>query len=387
MGSIKEGFFELKKGSDIKIKNIIDLLNNKIHLVNRLYQNEKNSIEKDLYFPKNYFVFYESPESGIDYNTEFDLINYNFILIFSFKCSKLKDINNYPLITFLTDDNFENNNNNILINLSIQNNHLSILYQNEYYELSDYEIINDKTYLISIEFYKNKNSKDKVKLTINNEELRKGMNFEQITYKNKVKINLGYINEKIKSKYEKLKNVSNNYDGIIGPVLFLIDYNENPESTSTYKLLEENGIIISSIYKLNNFYDNFMLMNNNFDTKNLFLYENSLNNIKTQNIQFINEGKKEYFIISPLSMINSLCNNTNIFLNDFNTLENIETFYQTFEVPSKHNKATNAKMCLNTIQCFMKNDGMHLLHVLLLKHSSQLFIFKLQGKYELVSFS
>ena len=364
LGSIKEGFFELKKGSDIKIKNIIDLLNNKIHLVNRIYQNEKNSIEKDLYFPKNYFVFYESPESGIDYNTEFDLINYNFILIFSFKCSKRKDINNYPLITFLTDDNFENNNNNndnILINLSIQNNHLSILYQNEYYELSDYEIVNDKTYLISIEFYKNKNSKDKVKLTINNEELRKGMNFEQITYKNKVKINLGYINEKIKSKYEKLKNISNNYDGIIGPVLFLIDYNENPESTSTYKLLEENGIIISSIYKLNNFYDCFMLMNNNFDTKNLFLYENSLNNIKTQNIQFINEGKKEYFIISPLSMINSLCNNTNIFINDFNTLENIETFYQTFEVPSKHNKATNAKMCLNTIQCFMKNDGMHLL--------------------------
>ena len=44
LGSIKEGFFELKKGSDIKIKNIIDLLNNKIHLVNRLYQNEKNSI-------------------------------------------------------------------------------------------------------------------------------------------------------------------------------------------------------------------------------------------------------------------------------------------------------------------------------------------------------
>ena len=368
LGSIKEGFFELKKGSDIKIKNIIDLLNNKIHLVNRLYQNEKNSIEKDLYFPKNYFVFYESPESGIDYNTEFDLINYNFILIFSFKCSKLKDINNYPLITFLTDDNFENNNNNndnILINLSIQNNHLSILYQNEYYELSDYEIINDKTYLISIEFYKNKNSKDKVKLTINNEELRKGMNFEQITYKNKVKINLGYINEKIKSKYEKLKNISNNYDGIIGPVLFLIDYNENPESTSTYKLLEENGIIISSIYKLNNFYDSFMLMNNNFDTKNLFLYENSLNNIKTQNIQFINEGKKEYFIISPLSMINSLCNNTNIFINDFKTLENIETFYQTFGVSSKYNKATNAKMCLNTIQCFMKNDGMHLLILIL----------------------
>ena len=368
LGSIKEGFFELKKGSDIKIKNIIDLLNNKIHLVNRLYQNEKNSIEKDLYFPKNYFVFYESPESGIDYNTEFDLINYNFILIFSFKCSKLKDINNSLLITFLTAENFENNNNNndnILINLSIQNNHLSILYQNEYYELSDYEIINDKTYLISIEFYKNKNSKDKVKLTINNEELRKGMNFEQITYKNKVKINLGYINEKIKSKYEKLKNISNNYDGIIGPVLFLIDYNENPESTSTYKLLEENGIIISSIYKLNNFYDSFMLMNNNFDTKNLFLYENSLNNIKTQNIQFINEGKKEYFIISPLSMINSLCNNTNIFINDFNTLENIETFYQTFEVPSKHNKATNANMCLNTIQCFMKNDGMHLLILIL----------------------
>ena len=191
------------------------------------------------------------------------------------------------------------------------------------------------------------------------------MNFEQITYKNKVKINLGYINEKIKSKYEKLKNISNNYDGIIGPILFLIDHNENPESTSTYKLLEENGIIISSIYKLNNFYDSFMLMNNNFDTKNLFLYENSLNNITTQNIQFINEGKKEYFIISPLSMINSLCNNTNIFINDFNTLENIETFYQTFEIPSKHNKATNAKMCLNTIQCFMKNDGMHLLILIL----------------------
>ena len=75
LGDIKEGFYELKKGNNIKIENILHLLKNKMHLVNQLYKNEKNSTENDIYLSNSYFVFNQFKESGICYNTEFDLFN------------------------------------------------------------------------------------------------------------------------------------------------------------------------------------------------------------------------------------------------------------------------------------------------------------------------
>ena len=72
----------------------------------------------------------------------------------------------------------------------------------------------------------------------------------------------------------------------------------------------------------------------------------------------------EYFIISPLSMQNSINKNMNIFLNYFNSSEinsSNDSFLKTLTIPSRFNKATYAKNSLNIIQNIIKNDGIHLL--------------------------
>ena len=367
---IKEGFYELKKGNNQIIKNIIHLLTNKSNLINHLYKNEKKLTGNDSYLPHNYFVFNQFKESGLNYNTEFDLFNYNFLLTFSFKCSSDNKNGNYPLLTFLSNNN-ENEEPNILLNISIQNKHLIILFQNEYQELTDYEINFDATVLVIIEFYKNKKSKDKLKFTLNNQELKKGMNFSPITYNGKVDINIGYLNDNIKSKYSQLKNISSNYEGIIGPVLFLIDTNKKLKDISTFKLLEENSVLIPNIIKLKGYYDNFIYMNDNYELKNSFIYEKDIM-CNTNNIicNWNKDRKMEYFIISPLSMINSICNDTNVFINYFNILKinhnsKKESFLKTLAIPSKYNNTTYAKMSFNTIQSFVQNDGINLLNLLL----------------------
>jgi len=370
LDNIKEGFYELKKGNNIKINSIIHSLNNKMHLIYNLYKNEKNLGEKDIYKSKSYFVFNQCKESGIKYNTEFDLFNYNFLLIFSFKYTLNSKNNNYPLLTFLTNDK-ENENPDILLNISIQNNHLNILFQNEFQELTDYNITDNSTVLAIIEFYKNKQSKDKLKLTINNQELKKGMNFSPITYNGIVELNLGYLNDNIKSKYPQLKNLSTNYEGYIGPVLFLIDTNKKMKDISTFKLLEENSVLIPNILKLKGFYESFVYMDGNYDMKNNFIYEKDTTfNDNNFNFNWNKERKMEYIIISPLSIINSICNNSNIFINYFNTIKlnsisKKETYLKTLAIPSKYNNTTYARNTLNAIQSFVQNDGINLLNLLL----------------------
>ena len=68
LNDIKEAFFELKKGNDIKIKNIINFLSSKIHFVNNIYLTESEYLKNDIYFPNKYFIFNNTPQSGIDYN-------------------------------------------------------------------------------------------------------------------------------------------------------------------------------------------------------------------------------------------------------------------------------------------------------------------------------
>ena len=368
--NIKDGFFELKKGNSTMIKNIINLLTNKLHFIHFIYKNENKLLENDLYFPKNYFVFNSSKESGIKYNTEYDLFKYNFILIFTFKCSSLENAN-YPLITFQSIDS-RNNDDIIILNLSLQNKHLSILFQKEYQELNKCEIHSNKAYMIALEFYKNNKSKDKLKLTVNYNELTKAMNSEPIIYNGNISINLGYIDEYLKCKNSKLNNLSLNFDGIIGPILILIDTKKNSNNNNSMsKLLEDNNLLISDIFKMNGFYENIIYMNNNNNYKNnLFIYEDDK---KYQAIKdFFNKSEKlkktEFFFISPLSIINSIYNNTNIFFNYFNNLQensNNETFLQTLAIPSLNARATYGKISLNFIQSFIQNDGIHLLCLIL----------------------
>ena len=195
LSDIKEGFFELKKGNDTVIKNIINLLSNKIHLVNNMYLNEKDTLKNDLYQPKNYFVFNNSLYSGIDYDPQFDLFNYNFALLFSFKISD--NTKNYPLISFLSEEN-QNNEIEILLNISLQNKRIGILFQNEHQEFSNIEIQSNKSYLIVIEYFKNDVGFEKLKLIINNMEERKYINLGLIDYDKNVHVKLGYLTEKIR---------------------------------------------------------------------------------------------------------------------------------------------------------------------------------------------
>ena len=362
--TIKEGFFELKKGNDIKIKNIIRFLSNKMNLIHNIYIKEKDHKQlNDIYFPRHFFVFNESKDSGIDYNTELDLFNYNFVLIFSFKYSNNNNGSNYPLITFFSAEFDEDNNIEILLNISLNNKHLGIYIQKEFYELNEIELNDNETYLVAFEYHKNKNEKEKIKLTINNKDnSKKEIIFEPIKYKGKINLKIGYLREKLNSKYEALNNLSLNYYGIMGPILFFPDLRKDLEE-NIHEIGNDNTLLIANIYKLKGCYDAIIYMNNNYDIKNMLLYENDLN-IKI-NYSF---KKLDYFLISPLSMINPIFNNTNIFINDFNTTESIsiiENFIKTKAIPSKYSNATYAKISFNTIQNFVKYDGMNLLTLLL----------------------
>ena len=220
LSDIKEGFFELKKGNDTLIKNIINLLSNKIYLINNMYLNEKDILKNDLYQPKNYFVFNNSLYSGIDYNPQFDLFNYNFVLFFSFKLSD--NTKNYPLISFLSEEN-QNNENEILLNITLQNKRIGILFQNEHQEFSNIEIQSNKSYLIVIEYYKNDVGFEKLKLIINNVEERKYINLGLIDYDKNVLVKMGYLTEKIRLQSSSLENLSLNFSGIMGPLLIFPD--------------------------------------------------------------------------------------------------------------------------------------------------------------------
>ena len=374
LNDIKEGFFELKKGNDIKIKNIINLLSSKIYLVNNIYLNEKEYLKDDLYFPNKYFVFNNSHESGIDYNPEFDLFNYNFLLMFSFRLSD--NTKNYPLISFISGEN-ENNENEILLNISLQNKKLTILFQNEYQESSNIEIINNKSYFIIIEYFKGEYGFEKLKLIINNDEERKFIELGLIYYDKKIFIKLGYITEKLKKHNSYLENLLLNYEGIMGPVIIFPDIDNKFEYNSINEKEEKEFLYNTSM--LRGFYDNILYINKNYDLNNIYSYENyklitSQNFIKANSFfyEILNKIEKEiYYIISPLSIINTNEKNTKIFMDNISGLKkiqknfDIDTFYSTLSIPSKYTNATYPKINRYSIQCFIENDGIHLLTLIL----------------------
>ena len=373
LDDLKNGYFELKKGNDFKMKNIINLLTNKLYLINNIYLKEKEVLEKDKYFPKKYFIFNNSPYSGIDYNPEFDLFNYNFLLIFSFRLSD--NTKNYPLISFINGEN-DNEENEILFNISLVNKSLNILFQNEYQESSEIEIQNDKSYFVIIEYYKGEYGFEKINLIINNDEERKSIELGLISYDKKIIVKFGYITDKLKLQNSTLENLSLNYEGIMGPVIIFPDIN-NKFQENLQK--EENQIFINNISMLFGFYDNILYMNKNYDLNNLYLYENfkiitSDNFIKAHsyfNSYFNENGLKDYYIISPLSILNTNENNTKIFMDNINGFKKIQnnidinTFFNTLSIPSKYTEATYAKININSLQSFIENDGIHLLTLIL----------------------
>ena len=375
LSDIKEGFFELKKGNDTVIKNIINLLSNKIHLVHNLYLNEKDILKNDLYQPKNYFVFNNSLYSGIDYNPQFDLFNYNFALIFSFKLSD--NTKNYPLISFLSEKN-QNNENEILLLISLQNKRIGILFQNEHQEFSNIEIQSNKSYLIVIEYYKNDVGFEKLKLIINNMEERKYINLGLIDYDKNILVKLGYLTEKIRLQSSSLENLSLNFSGIMGSVIIIPDiYNEFKDD-----IADDENDFATHLSRLKGFYDNMIYINKYYDLNYLYIYENfkliSDQRFIKANI-YLNEnanrsGRKEFYIISPLSIINAVDHNSKIFIDNINGFSKItkkayiDTFYSTLEIPSNKTQATYAKLNINSLQSFVEYEGLHLLTLILEYH-------------------
>ena len=390
LNDIKEGFFDLKIGNDIKIKNFINLISNKINIINNIYLNEKESTKNDLFFPKKYFVFNNSLYSGIDYNPEFNLFNYNFCLIFSFKLSD--NNNNYPLISFISGEN-ENNESEILLNISLQNKRISILFQNEHQEFSNIEIQSDKSYLIIIEYYKNDVGFEKLKLIINNTEERKYINLGLIDYDKNIFIKLGYLTEKLKLQSSSLKNLSLNYSGIMGPVIIFPDL----ENEFQDNIGEDDEIdFATNVSRLKGFYDNVLYINKNYDLSFLYLYENfkliSDQRFIKANL-YLNELSNkpktaEYYLISPLSIINTNDYHTKLFLADINGFKhisnklNIDTFYSTLGIPSKYTDATYAKININSIQSFIQNDGFYIITLILEYYYNLLKMIIIDSQYE-----
>ena len=389
LSDIKEGFFELKKGNDTVIKNIINLLSNKIHLVNSIYLNEKDTLKNDLYQPKNYFVFNNSLYSGIDYDPQFDLFNYNFALLFSFKISDNK--NNCPLISFLSEEN-QNNEIEILLNISLQNKRIGILFQNEHQEFSNIEIQSNKSYLIIIEYFKNDVGFEKLKLIINNVEERKYINLGLIDYDKNVFIKLGYLTEKIRLQSSSLENLSLNFSGIMGPVLIFPDiYNEFKDD-----IINDENDLATHFSRLKGFYDNIIYINKNCDLDYLYIYEN-FKLISDQRFikasiylsEIANKSRRnEYYIISPLSIINAVDHNSKKFIDNLNGFSKItknayiDTFYSTLEVPSNKTEATYAKLNINSLQSFVQYEGLHLLTLILEYHYNLLRMIIDDSQYE-----
>ena len=389
LSDIKEGFFELKKGNDTVIKNIINLLSNKIHLVNSIYLNEKDTLKNDLYQPKNYFVFNNSLYSGIDYDPQFDLFNYNFALLFSFKISDNKK--NYPLISFLSEEN-QNNEIEILLNISLQNKRIGILFQNEHQEFSNIEIQSNKSYLIIIEYFKNDVGFEKLKLIINNVEERKYINLGLIDYDKNVFIKLGYLTEKIRLQSSSLENLSLNFSGIMGPVLIFPDiYNEFKDD-----IINDENDLATHFSRLKGFYDNIIYINKNCDLDYLYIYEN-FKLISDQRFikasiylsEIANKSRRnEYYIISPLSIINAVDHNSKKFIDNLNGFSKItknayiDTFYSTLEVPSNKTEATYAKLNINSLQSFVQYEGLHLLTLILEYHYNLLRMIIDDSQYE-----
>ena len=387
LNSIEKGFFELKFGNDLKIKNIINLLNNEIHMINNIYENENKILNNDIYFPKNYFVFNGSIHSGLDYNPKFALFKYNFLLMFSFKVSDSS--RNYPLICFHSEEN------EILLNISLYNKRISILFKNGHQELSNIEIQNDKSYLIMIEYFTTDSEFENLKLIINNTEERKFIVLGSVDYSKKVIMKIGYITEKLKSQMTSLNNLSLNYSGIMGSIIIIPDLlNEFKYKINDYG--EDDFPTNAS--RLKGFYDIFSYLNKKFDLKYFYLYENyklflDQDFIKANsffNFLINKSGEKRHYIISPLSMINTNDHNKKIFTDNINGYKKTpdiididsNLFYNTLSVPSRFTGATYAKINNNTLQIFVQNDGIHILTLILEYYYNILKMIKNYSQYD-----
>ena len=355
LNNIKECFYELKTNYDKnKIINCIKYLNGQTEFINYLFNSEENQ-DNDIYMPSTYFAFDGSKDSGINYNPNSELIKKNFTLVFAFKYEETNNDKLIPIITFIT----ENTKKEIIFNLSIQNNQLFLYGQGDTKMNLIEDISCNKSYLIVVEYFRSGILKDKIKVSINGN--KKEINSCNISYKLKSSLKVGYISNDVLVGNNLFQNISN-FKGIIGPIIFFNN------------ILDEKDFV-TNILKLKGRYDSILFLNKLNNVINYFYYEEYKlfydNEFLICQEYFFKLSKKideEYnFTLHPLSMINSIEEETNFFREDIFKINNKEInnkdYFPNFNIlhinSSKIN-ATYAKKNRKSISIFVEYDGISL---------------------------
>ena len=357
LNSIKECFYELKKNyNKNKIIKCLKCLGGQTEFIDSIFIKEEKE-KKDMFLPSTYFVFDGSPFCGINYNPNYALIKKNFTLVFSFKIEENKNDLIYPLITFIT----ENDKKDIVFNISIKNNKLYFVCEGD----ANFNLIEDissnESYLIVVEFFKSMSMSllnDKIKICVNG--VKKEINSCNINYKSKLSVKLGYIPKDIIMLNNLFKNISN-FSGVMGPILFFKN------------IIDEKDFLLN-IFKLKGRYDNILFLNKNNNLDNYFFYEkNELNDEKEfkEAINYFQKISKKIdeeclFTICPLSMLNSIKQNVNFFVEDIyekNNKKNSDELYPnfiTFQIPSPKTNAAYAVKKSSSLSVFIEYDGINI---------------------------
>ena len=365
LANIKGGFTELKGKNYSKEKLIyyLNKLNNQIESINNIFNKEDeiiSKIEKDIYMPKRYFVFNNSNRSGIIYNPKISLTSNNFIIIFSFKQSESEENKLYPLFSLIDEEN-------IIFGIYLKNEKINLILKNDNMHEFEKEVNINKSHLIIIQYTKSSLKNDKFEIFIDAEK-QKSSKFWR-TNRSNANINIGFVSENI-SKKPEYKDFTNNFIGIIGPIITFKDK------------IEEEGFI-DNVFKLKGRYDIFLNLNSYTSIYN-DAYNEEINSIENDlKNYFFNISKKIddnlLFIISPISIIIDYQISNFNSRDDISNLDFIENIYNkngfnkevnnasalssfsTLDPPFLFNGGTFPSQNLSSAYNFIQNDGFHII--------------------------
>ena len=356
--SIKECFYELKPKYNLdKIFQKIKFLAGQNDFLLKIFKNEEEEKE-DVFMPYNYFVFDDSENSGINYNSNLELLKKNFTIIFSFKSKETENDILYPLLTFIK----ENEKNEISFNISIRNKNIYFFYQNEKTLKKIYDIENNVSYLVIIEYIRASfgHNNDKINITINGKESNDNIKKDIFLPNNKTSLKIGYIPRNIINNNPLFPPIKN-FNGIIGPIIYLSN------------MIDEKDFVLN-LCKLKGRYESILYLNPDINLNYYFRYEKQDffdENYKIAQDYFMKIYKKidevYLFNISPLSMLNKVDNKSKKFEeNIFSKIVKEKNLNKTpyFEVINKqtmNNCATYALKNKKTITFFIQYNGFYII--------------------------
>ena len=348
LNKIKECFYGLEENNKSNIMKSIKNIKGFISFLETLFSKEENEIN-DTYKPSNYFVFSDSIYNGINYNPNVELLKKNFTLIFSFNVKETKENEIYPLITYVNSSE----KNDILFNISIQNKKLTTYIQGDNKLKSIYDITENKSYLIIIEYKSMGLLKNKLKIYCDGQKHETSVS--NINYKSICFLDIGYISEKVLVK-NKIFNNAKNFIGLIGPII-------------QFSNIFDDKNFIQNIFDLKGKYEMILLMNKNINLDYFYDYEKYQNYSETDIIylkDYFSDLSKKIsddfqFSLCPLSIINNPT--TSYFHQDIYNLntdinkKEIVPYFITRSIANSKTVATYAKKNQKSISIFVENDG------------------------------